>query len=57
MLTAGSTPPADLLDLAEKRLEELTSDEAESVIDAILQRLFDPDQTGKLTICAFQSSL
>lgn len=47
----------DLLDLAEKRLEELTDDKAESVIDAILQRLFDPEQPEKLTICAFQSSL
>lgn len=47
----------DLLDLAEKCLEELTRDEAQSTLDAVLQRLFDPEQTEKLTISAFSSAL
>lgn len=45
-----------LLELAEKRLRELIEDEEQSTLDAVLQRLFDPD-SDQLTVCAFGSAL
>jgi hypothetical protein len=59
VLTAGvaDDDQAQLLELAEKRLEELTENVVQSTLDAVLKRLFDPDRRDLLTVCAFGSSL
>lgn len=52
-------PPATLLDLAHQRLEEVERavSAPDSTLDAILRRLFDPNERDLLTVSAFSSAL
>jgi hypothetical protein len=58
-MTTALPPPDTLLDLAQLRLEALLEPDAEtaSTLDAVMQRLFDPDEREHLTISAFSSAL
>ncbi len=56
-MTTDMAPPADLLLLAERRLSDLIDEDPDTTLDAVLKRLFDPDNPEPLTICAFASSL
>jgi hypothetical protein len=46
---------AQLLELATKRLEELTGTGEQSTLDAVLKRLFDPERREQP--CRFESAL
>jgi FXSXX-COOH protein len=50
-------PDASLLDLAGKRLADVEAEADASTLDAVLRRLFDPDERDRLTVSAFQSAL
>jgi hypothetical protein len=58
-LSAAITPAYgfNLLDLARKRLEGVERAADEGQLDAVLRRLFDPDQREHLTVSAFSSAL
>ncbi len=55
MTTDVAPPAADLLLLAEQRLSVLLVEDSGATLDAVLKRLFDPDEP--LTVCAFASAL
>lgn len=58
-MTTVVPPEATLLDLAHQRLEELERavSAPDSTLDAILRRLFDPDERDLVTVSAFSSAL
>lgn len=47
----------ELQDLAEMPLEVLAEHAGSGVLDAITERMFDPDAKGELTVSKFQSAL
>lgn len=55
-MTTVVPPEATLLDLAHKRLEALLEPDSEttSTLDAVMQRLFDPEERDLLTVSAVQ---
>lgn len=53
-----TAPPAELSDLAALRVTELRERlDADSTLDAVMRRLFDPAERDLVTVSAFGSAL